>query len=226
MGQSNRFRLVPATAPIAAAVTRFGGQPHWVTTPQWPLSRLTEKPMQFIGQIRLDPPLFMGGAGRMAYLFMSGDDEYVDSTWEPEGGENALVIQPGLYDGPSAPLVTGPTLYRLVEQPEQNHHAREPVEFGIESHLVQEPDYQSPEEREGWTPAAYEAYAQALGGNKIGGAPSFLQGDEFPPGATWRLVLQLDSAAVPFFVNFGDAGVGYAFIDESERLGRFLWQSL
>ena len=226
MGQSNRFKLVTAAAPIAAAVTKFGGQPHWVAAPQWPLSRLTEKPMQFIAQIRLDPPLFAGVGGRMAYLFMSGDDEYVDSTWEPDGGENALVIQPGLYDGPSAPLRAGPSLYRLVEQPGQSHYEREPVEFGIESHLVQEPDYQPRDERAEWTAQATEAYVRGLSGNKIGGAPLFLQGDEFPPGATWRLVMQLDSAAVPFFVNFGDAGVGYAFIDESERLGRFLWQSL
>jgi hypothetical protein len=45
---------------------------------------------------------------------MTDGDEYVDGTWEPEGGENAVVIQPGggplLVDVVSAPR--GPTLYR------------------------------------------------------------------------------------------------------------------
>jgi hypothetical protein len=31
----------------------------------------------------------------MAYVFMVEDDEYVDGTEEPDGGENAVIIQPG-----------------------------------------------------------------------------------------------------------------------------------
>ena len=32
----------------------------------------------------------------MAYVFMSNDDkEFIDDTYEPEGGENAVIIQPG-----------------------------------------------------------------------------------------------------------------------------------
>ncbi|WP_422747317.1 hypothetical protein [Micromonospora sp. WMMD1219] len=30
----------------------------------------------------------------MAYLFLTGGDEYVDGTWEPEDGENAVIVQP------------------------------------------------------------------------------------------------------------------------------------
>jgi hypothetical protein len=29
---------------------------------------------------------------------------------------------------------------------------------------------------------------------------------------------------VPFYINFGDAGVGYAFLDASGSRARFLWQ--
>ena len=60
--------------------------------------------------------------------------------------------------------------------------------------------------------------------NKIGGLPDFIQSDEVPEGGAWRLLLQLDSCNVPFHVNFGDAGVGYAFLDEKGESGKFLWQ--
>jgi hypothetical protein len=31
----------------------------------------------------------------MAYVFMTDATEYVDDAWEPEGGENAVIVQPG-----------------------------------------------------------------------------------------------------------------------------------
>jgi hypothetical protein len=51
-----------------------------------------------------------------------------------------------------------------------------------------------------------------------------MQGDEFPFGGACRLLLQLDSCTVPFSINFGDAGVGYAFLNESGDQAKFLWQ--
>lgn len=60
--------------------------------------------------------------------------------------------------------------------------------------------------------------------NKIGGTPVFLQVDEFPLGGTCRLLLQLDSCSLPFFINFGDAGVGYAFLNQAGDQANFLWQ--
>jgi hypothetical protein len=38
--------------------------------------------------------------------------------------------------------------------------------------------------------------------------------------------LQLDSTGVPFEVNFGDGGVGYAFLAADGNVGKFAWQSL
>lgn len=59
---------------------------------------------------------------------------------------------------------------------------------------------------------------------RLFGAPQWLQGDE-SPGEPFRFIGQFDSAGeLPFDVNFGDAGVGYAFLDESTGQGRFLWQ--
>src|SRR5689334_4419099 len=97
---------------ITGFVTKFGGQPTWYGEPRWPLSRSTEEPMQFICQIALDPLLFGDIPGRMAYVFMAdGANEYVDFTWDPDAGENAVVIQPGDYDLPTKLLTEGPTLY-------------------------------------------------------------------------------------------------------------------
>jgi hypothetical protein len=62
---------------------------------------------------------------------------------------------------------------------------------------------------------------QFLGGPGI--APHWLQGEE-TPGDGWRLLVQLDSGVLPFYVNFGDAGVGYAFLSPDGKEGRFLWQ--
>ncbi|WP_433248725.1 hypothetical protein ACQPYK_01050 [Streptosporangium sp. CA-135522] len=67
--------------------TKLGGRPTWLEEPQWPLCARHERPMGFIGQFRLP-----GRSIRMAYLFM--DDESEES-WRPEGGENALIMQPG-----------------------------------------------------------------------------------------------------------------------------------
>ncbi|SEH01536.1 hypothetical protein SAMN05444920_120240 [Nonomuraea solani] len=81
------LEFVPADGPVREPVTKLGGQPVWLEEPQWPLSGATGEPMQFLGQFTL-------GGGRLAYVFM-GDEEYSGGTFEPEGGENAVVIQPG-----------------------------------------------------------------------------------------------------------------------------------
>src|ERR1019366_9388046 len=93
--------------PIVASATKFGGQPYWLTEPQWPLSRATGKPMRFICQIALTPEVFGSVLGQMAYLFMTdpdSDEPWVDGTYEPDGGENALILQPGRLIVPIAPL--------------------------------------------------------------------------------------------------------------------------
>lgn len=79
-----RLEFASADGPVREPVTKIGGQPVWLEEPQWPFSRDTGRPFQFLGQFTLD-------GGRLAYLFM-GDDEV---SMEPEGGENVVVIQPG-----------------------------------------------------------------------------------------------------------------------------------
>lgn len=203
-----------AEDPIREPVTKFGGQPAWIEGPTWPLSRATGRPMRFLGQVALDPTIFADAPARAAYLFLTDEEECVDGTYEPEGGENAVVLQPGRFPGPSAALVEGPTLYRMVEEPGASGLVPEPCEFAVTLAVGEDGDPRAAEggeERDGFE-------------NKVGGVPDFLQGEEYPEGGPWRLLLQLDSASVPFYVNFGDAGVGYAFLSEDGSAAKFLWQ--
>ncbi|GAB7044552.1 MULTISPECIES: YwqG family protein [Catenuloplanes] len=100
-----------AGAAVAGPVTKLCGRPTWLDGPQWPVSRALGRPMFFLGQFRLDDG--PDGEPRLAYLFMtdsetlqirdddSGYDENrpgmpdVHETFEPEAGENAVIVQPG-----------------------------------------------------------------------------------------------------------------------------------
>jgi uncharacterized protein YwqG len=97
-------------------------------------------------------------------------------------------------------------------------------EFTVRLKPSEDPDFADEPERVKWEPGAWEKYAETLDGNKIGGSPIFIQGTEFPGPGRWRLLLQLDSTKVPFYINFGDSGVGYLFLSEDGQLGKFLWQ--
>jgi len=211
---------------ILAPVTKFGGQPVWIEGPQWPVSKGLGIPMRFICQIALDEKIFPGCAGKIAYLFMTDGEEYVDGTWEPDGGENAVIIQPS--GNPSVPVENvsgGPTLQEYVAVP--GHEKLQPrnVIFAVELALDEDPELISQDEESGLSDDQWQEYADRLSGNKIGGTPGFLQGDEFPDDKqSWKLLLQLDSTAVPFSVNFGDSGIAYAFINEDASIGKFLWQ--
>ena len=179
--------------------------------------------MQFICQIPLEAELFPGAADSLAYVFMTsgGDGE---ETWAPDSGENAILLVPRGRLTNSLTVGDAPRLCRMVKKwwskkllPEacsfaaQVTHSEDPA-FIPEAKLMAMPEEQA------------RAYRNSLCGNKLGGTPGFLQGDELPIPDPWYLLLQLDSAQVPFWVNFGDTGIGYAFINHAGTEGRFLWQ--
>jgi hypothetical protein len=199
-----------ADAPIRRPVTKFGGQPVWVGEPTWPLSRKTGRPMRFIGQVALDPRIFGPLPARMAYLFITDEPEPVDGTGDAEAGENAVVLQPGLFAGPSVQRAEGPTLYRMVERPGAAGPVAEPCEY--EAILTFGEDHE-PDGRD------QEGFP-----NQVGGTPHYLQGEEALRGGPYRLLLQLDSNSVPFHLEFGDAGIGYALISAGGTVGVFFWQ--
>jgi uncharacterized protein YwqG len=222
----SKIQFSLSSTPITERVTKFGGQPVWAEAPQWPLSKETGNPMRFIGQIALDEAVFPKAAGKLAYIFMTDEQDYVDGTYEPDGGENAVIIQPGGAAPAVAtrPLPTGPTLFDMVDEPAEKRLVAQEREYAVRLSNATEPAFVNENNRRDWSEDEFAKYAQALDGNKIGGSPIFLQADEFPAGGEWKLLLQLDSTEVPFSVNFGDAGIAYAFIDAAGTTGKLLWQ--
>ncbi|KRV46585.1 hypothetical protein AQ490_11950 [Wenjunlia vitaminophila] len=171
----------PANGPVEEPVTKLGGQPVWLAEPQWPLSRTSGEPMEFIGQFALD-------GGRLAYLFMTGPDQHPAGSWNAESGENALLIQPG---GRVPGFLT---VRAQAEGPSAGADHLPHVSTG--------------------------RGVAVLGGPGV--EPDWIQGEEYP-GDDWQLVVQLTDN-LPFYVNFGDCGYGYAFVSPDGRDGRFLWQ--
>ncbi|WP_238012938.1 hypothetical protein KZZ52_22770 [Dactylosporangium sp. AC04546] len=113
MGRIVGYR--PAERAVAEPVTKFGGQPVWLELPRWPLSAAWGTPMRFVGQITLE--------AKLAYLFVTAADDADDFDPDvifPDGGENAVIIQPGgAYDGTTVEAATGPTVSHeeyLVEE--------------------------------------------------------------------------------------------------------------
>lgn len=210
MSKKHRIEFHEQRPAVSGFITKFGGQPDWVSSPEWPLSRETGEPMRFICQIKLPNSLFGAVRAEMAYLFMTDEqDNFVDGTYDPNGGENAVILQPaGSTTIPTKSLAEGPTLYRMIKKSGQKLLVPEPCQFAVTFVEVEEVEPVQDEIKE----------------NKIGGRPVFLQGEELPFQSQSRLLLQLDSCSVPFYVNFGDAGVGYAFLNEAGDQAKFLWQ--
>jgi hypothetical protein len=188
------LRFIEASEPIQEPITKFGGQPVWVDAPAWPLSAALGRPMRFLGQIRLP-----GEAVRLGYLFLTeefDEDGFGDDTADPSAGENAFFAQPGQPADfyQVASISKGPT-------------------FGPDHYVELTPHEGTPDGEQDLS-------------SRLWGVPSWLQGDEPPqePGA-WRFVLQLDTTEdIPFDLDFGEDGIGYAFLDETSGEGRFLWQ--
>ncbi len=224
MVKRQSIQFIEAKKPIREPVTKVGGQPVWIEEAQWPVSASTGRPMRFICQIAIAPEVFGSIPPKVAYIFMTDEEEYVDRTWEPDGGENAVVLQPGVVSFPVRTLDSGPILYRMVKKMFKKLLVPEQCEFAIKINESEDHDFVAEELIEEGSEEKWGEYADALYGNKVGGTPIFLQNTEFPGPGSWRLLLQLDSGDVPFSINFGDVGIGYAFLSEDGMIGKFLWQ--
>lgn len=187
--------------------------------------------MRFIGQIAISPEQFPAGDGKVVYVFMTetDTDDHVDGTWEPYGGENAVIIQPSERAEP--PIVEvqarteGPTIQRYVKTLFSKKLKPRDVELSVLLTPEEEPDFIPDVEKKSYSDEKLEEYWDAIQGNKIGGAPVFIQYDEYPDSeCDWLMLLQLDSSAVPFHLNFGDAGIGHVFVDQGVTKARLLWQ--
>jgi len=149
----------------------------------------------------------------MAYLFMIDEAEAVDGSWEPDAGENALILQPGPFVPivSTRPLKIGPTLQARRESTtgflRRPQVTFENVELAVSERELEPTDSE---------PRLH---------SRIGGQPGWLQNDETPDG-DWRFLAQIDSVTTSFAVDFGDGGVGYLFVRADGLEARFLWQSL
>ncbi|MBB4742357.1 hypothetical protein BJY16_005816 [Actinoplanes octamycinicus] len=212
----------PATEPVTGPVAKLGGQPHWLAEPLWPVSRSSAEPMTFVGQFPLPGPELA-----LAYLFVSDED----GTYDLDGGENALLVQP---DGRVPPFVTGvprrtgPALWRRGA----DWFQRVPVELHLDLREPAEPAVQEFEREVAYQEAARRGEPVDERGDVdcrsyAGGEPLFWQ-PWTPPelDASWRFFFQLDGAEGadddPFALNFG-GGTGYAFLSVDRREGRFCW---
>ncbi len=213
------FDRIPAS--ISSKTTKLGGQPAWYSSPQWPLSRKTSQPMLFLGQVALDPVIFGESEGRMAYLFMSDNPSGDLATMDPMAGENAVVVQPGGYDGSFSAQLTGPPWQQQASGIVRR--SKRAVEFGTRLTLGEDPEWQDVIRGTGTDRELYKR-RQSLLGSKIGGTPAWIYEPQLPLGGPWRLLLQLESGA-PLDLGLGDAGVLYALISEKGNRGAMLWQT-
>ena len=207
---SNFYEIEFLKTKPNAGKTKFGGQPDWLSEPEWPISKETGNPMRFICQIDLTEVGFGKNKSKFAYLFMTDEDEFIDGTWEADGGENAIILQPNNNVAKTKSIYNGPTLYKMVKKLFKKRLVQQDFECAVKT--TKEPENPDNEE--------FDIR------NKFNGKPNFIQGDEYPTGDNWNLLIQLDSTNVPFSINFGDAGVGYGFINEKENKAKFIWQCM
>jgi hypothetical protein len=180
--------------------------------------------MMFVGQVALASEIFGDMSGQMAYIFMTDDTRGNVPTMDPEGGENAVVVQPGVCEMSVNSASTGPTLEERSSHFLGLGTARRTVEYATKLRYEEDPDELSHDELVRLQFGERERYFAALAGSKIGGTPCWIQGSEYPHAGPWRLLLQIE-AERPLQLSLGDGGAAYAFLDAHGLRGRLLWQS-
>jgi hypothetical protein len=197
----------PADSPITEPLPKLGGRPTWLDTPTWPLGARSGAPMMFIGQVPIP-----GRHSRLAYLFMTDDDDGMAEGYLPEAGDTALLIQPGgriprfvkTVDRP-----TGPTLWRRGTTWSHKIH--------VELHIDLTP----------LDPAA----DLAMPSSYLGGRPMFWQPTAVEVSRPWRFFFQLGCGddnykSTSYTLNFGEGGTGYAFLSPDHLESRFYWDCI
>jgi hypothetical protein len=222
----HEMSMRPSAGPIDAPVAKLGGRPVWLDEPFWPVSRTSGMPMTFVGQFPLPGP-----SPRLSYLFLAQDDDEIAATFEPDSGENALLVQPGGIIPAfviGVAVEDGPSLWRRGS----SWTERVPVELFLDADPptgAAERAYllaiaQQSAERAGTYLAADDEEALERR-SFVGGQPLFWQ-PTTSIGRGWRFFFQLDGAEGwgddLYALNFG-GGTGYAFLSQNEREGRFLW---
>ena len=179
-------------------ITRFGGQPDWISAPQWPVSSAwDERPLKFIGQIRLNDFYRDLKNPELAYIFLTQPDNAEDDFYDPDiifpdEGENAVIIQP------------------YGEIPEYIHVQERRVGPTVDDKNIWVPQITEIEE-------ALTDEFEETDINKFCGIPALLQDGEIVTGHS--LLLQLHTNWLPFYVNAGGSPTMFTFLSESRNTG-------
>ena len=180
--------------------------------------------MDFIGQIRLDPPLRLSDRYQIAYIFIC-PGQYDERGWLecptflPFSGANAVLLQ-----ADSSLVLVPPTAARYPDYLMTFTPNQEP-NSDISSFALGE-----------------DLRMQVTEATKIGGVPGWVQNNETPNcphcGKRMRFVAQINAepdGPLPadsslwsnfMFFDFGDVGIGYVFLcpDECSAEAAFPWQ--
>ena len=211
------------TSRIREPVTKFGGQPVWLTKAEWPVSQNSGEPMLFLGQVSLDPEIFDNIQGQMAYLFLpSSDPLYAEPAYEP--AKNSVIIQPGgSNEKPTRQITEGPCVCRIGYGKRTWYLLRErlrlPTEFAVSITRRQDPEIRyEDDDDDPWANTPHD-----LNDSKIGGEPVWIQDEAWPYDDSRALLLQLVWGNFPFHLNLGDAGTLWAFLNKEGTKGTIQW---
>jgi uncharacterized protein YwqG len=91
------YTLHPTLAPepIHTHTLKIGGVPVFMEANDLPVCAQCGNPMGFIAQIPLQTPLSFSDNYQMAYIFICIAGEGTCSTWAPNEGANAVILQAG-----------------------------------------------------------------------------------------------------------------------------------
>ncbi|OJJ20920.1 hypothetical protein BKI52_10085 [marine bacterium AO1-C] len=228
MFPKQNFKLKESTKPITEPITKFGGQPVWINTPQWPIDPYpTEQvKMLFIGQIALNPAVFSGSEGMMAYIFFAEEGEplieeqlvtVIQTKNNPFVNKLFYVEMDEVFPAKIEFLeeLQGPVIYDKKGLNKEYSVALGEVQQEKKLPVGTKLDY----ERD-YTPRLRFKDAK-IGGNKIGGQPVYFNIDYPIPynPEDWYLLLQLvpvwgEYFYFPFFIGVYPVTIIQIFISK------------
>ncbi len=244
------IRLATELSPQFQLEEKLGGIPWGLRPERWPSCVDCGKSQTLLAQfVHDDIRLNLGRTGRSLFVFHCTHSPGMCDSWKAGGRANAcFVVEPeDLLQGVT-PL---PASAALPEREARIAQWRE-LEDGLTAEEAQvffdENKWMALDEGR-----RDELFTKAPLCTRLGGAPHWIQGSREAPGDEWRFVGQLDSDYrfltqpalgaegirtvklhkdepnlhyVCTGPNFGDAGIGYIFInlDASPPDGLFFWQ--
>jgi len=206
------FELESVDEPIVESISKFGGQPVWISDPTWPLS-VDGAPATFLAQFKIP------GRDGLAYVFL--DDAYIQ-TADEEIHWGVVIVQPGPVPISFVATPSGPTFWTdSTQTPGPERYLSRRIPRQVESRVVLERGL----DFDDWTILLDDMEPHGdddRDWNKVGGNPRWLQGDEMPDEPGWRFLFQFTAAKVGH--ELADGAEVYGLIHDDGR-GRLIVHS-